>query len=165
MPGFSPDFSHSFFHCCLCIWNFHCLRHRNEFVNKIVMSQRIHPFCSDVIFDDVCVLLLSSLGLVLSSASTDTSVFCLAFPNIAVGLVHCSFIGFLQGIRTANFRRSVLILSLNSSTFGSIKNISFNCLALSSFELYDIPILALLSSFAASDICFHIPIWPYIIWT
>ena len=42
-------FFHFFHHCCLCIWNFRCLRHRNEFVNKTVMIHTIHPFFSDVI--------------------------------------------------------------------------------------------------------------------
>ena len=46
--NFSPVFPFFYF-CCLCLWNFHCLRHRNEFVNKTVMIHRIHPFFSDVI--------------------------------------------------------------------------------------------------------------------
>ena len=28
-------FSPFFFHCCLCIWYFHCLRHRNKLVHQI----------------------------------------------------------------------------------------------------------------------------------
>ena len=38
-----------FLHCRLCILNLKCLRHRNEFVHKTVMSCRILPFRSDVI--------------------------------------------------------------------------------------------------------------------
>ena len=38
-----------FDHCCLCTWNFHCLKHRNEFVNKTVMMHRLHPFSNDTI--------------------------------------------------------------------------------------------------------------------
>ena len=48
MSVFSPIFPF-FYHCCLCIWNFHCSKHRNEFVNETVMNHRIHPFCSNVI--------------------------------------------------------------------------------------------------------------------
>ena len=43
------SFSLLFYYCCLCIWNLHCLKHRNEFVNKTVMIQRIHPFFSNMI--------------------------------------------------------------------------------------------------------------------
>ena len=47
------------------------------------------------------------------------------------------FIGILQsiaaGIGTFNFVREAFIVSLNSSSFGSMKNIPLNCLALSRF--------------------------------
>ena len=46
-------------------------------------------------------------------------------------------IGILQGIAagigTSNFLRAAVIVSLNSSSLGSIKNIPLNCLAFSSF--------------------------------
>ena len=73
-----------FLHSFLCIWNFQRLRHRNEFVNKTVMSKRIYPFCSDVIL----MRFVSSSCLTWSHAFVDinnTSVFGLAFPDIAVG--------------------------------------------------------------------------------
>ena len=67
------------------------------------------------------------------------------------------FIGILQGIAagigTSNFLRAALMLSLNSSSFGSIENIPLNCLALSSFG-FSMPIFVLLSSFAASAYAF-----------
>ena len=64
----------------------------------------------------------SSLGLVLSSASTTQAYFVLFFPILrwASPLL---FIGILQGIAagigTSNFLRAALMLSLNSSSFGS----------------------------------------------
>ena len=54
-------------------------------MNKTVMSCKIHPFCSDVIL----MRFVSSSFWPWSRALVginNTSVFCLAFPNIAVGL-------------------------------------------------------------------------------
>ena len=114
-------------HCCLCNWHFKCLRHRNELVNKTAMSHRIPPFCSDVIWWEMCPA-HSNLGLVLSSASTTQANRVLRF-SILRWVPQLLFIGILQGIvagiGTSNF--------LNSSSFGSIKNIPLNCLALSNF--------------------------------
>ena len=111
------QFSPLFFHCCLCIWNFHCLRHRNEFVKKTVMSHRIHPFCSDVIL----MKFVSSSFYPWSRAFVcinNTSVFCLAFLNIAVVVSPLLFIGILQdiaaGIGTSNFLRAAFIMDLHS---------------------------------------------------
>ena len=39
-----------FVHCCLRIWYFHCLRHRNEFVHKIAVVQWIHSSSCNMIF-------------------------------------------------------------------------------------------------------------------
>ena len=39
-----------FIHRCLRIWYFHCLRHRNIFVHKIVVVQRTHSFPCNMIF-------------------------------------------------------------------------------------------------------------------
>ena len=81
-----------FFHCCHCIWNFHCLRHWIEFVNETVVSHRIHPFCKHrnfqlsssgfdcelelfiVWFDEVC-----SSPLSLSSFGFSMAHLCFAF--------------------------------------------------------------------------------------
>ena len=96
------------------------------------------------------------------------SVFCLAFPNIAFRASPLLFIGILQdiaaGIGTFNFLRAAFIVSLNSSSIGSMKNIPLNCLALSSF------------GFSTAHLCFaffffgcirqNFPhIWTYTIWT
>ena len=71
----------------------------------------------------------SSLGLVLSSASTTQAYFVLRFP-ILRWVVPRQFIGILQGIAagigTSNFLRAAFIVSLNSSSFGSLKNIPLN---------------------------------------
>ena len=156
MPEFSPFFTFSL-HGCLCIWIFHCLRHRNEFLNKTNMSYRIRLLCSDVILMSFCVP--SSLGLVLSSA--------LAFSNIAVDshplLLICILQSIAAGIGTSNFLRAAFIMCLNSSSSGSMKYILLNCLALSIFD------------FSMAHFCFafffrcirHMlaHIWPYIVWT
>ena len=120
------------------------------------MSHRIHPFCSDVIL----MRFVSSSFQPWSRALVginNTSVFCLAFSNIAVSPL--LFIGILQGIAagigTSNFLRAAFIVSLNSSSSGSLKNILFNCLALSSFG-FSISHLCFPFFFDASDICFHI---------
>ena len=78
----------------------------------------------------------STLGLVLLLASTTQAYFVLRFPQLRwVSLL--LFNGILQGIAagigTSNFLRAAFIVSLNSSSFGSMKNIPLNCLALSSF--------------------------------
>ena len=100
----------------------------------------------------------SSLGLVLSSASTTQAYFVLRFP-ILRWVSPLLFIGILQGIAagigTSNFLRAALIVSLNSSSFGSIKNIPLTCLALSSFG-FSIAYFCFAFFFAASDICVHI---------
>ena len=122
---------------------FHCLRHRNEFVNKTVVNQRIHPFFSDMILEMFvcCSLSRTFVGI------NNTSIFCLVFPNIAVGFP-LLFIGIWQGIAagigTSNFLLAVFIASLNSSSSDSMKYIPLNCLALSSFG-FSIILFALLS--------------------
>ena len=49
MPVFSGFFLF-FFHCCLCIWHFHCLRHRNEFVHWNCSDLKNSPFSCNMIF-------------------------------------------------------------------------------------------------------------------
>ena len=81
---FSSFFTFSL-HCCLCIWNFKCLRNRNEFVNKNVVSHRIHSFCNDVIL----VRFVSSSFQPWSRAFVDIQqhkrILSRVFTNIAVG--------------------------------------------------------------------------------
>ena len=99
----------------------------------------------------------SSLGLVLSSASTTQAYFVLRFP-ILRWVSPLLFLGILQGIAagigTSNFLRAAFIVSLNSSSFGSMKNIPLNCLAFSSFG-FSTAHLCFAFFFAASDIKFH----------
>ena len=100
----------------------------------------------------------STLGLVLSSASTTQAYFVLRFPTLR-WVSPLLFIGILQGIAagigTSNSLRAAFIVSLNSSSFGSMKNIPLNCLALSSFG-FSTAHLCFAFYFAPSDICFHI---------
>ena len=81
----------------------------------------------------------------LSSASSTQAYFILRFP-ILRWVSTLLFIGILQGIAagvgTSNFLRAAVIVSLNFSSFGSIKNIPLNCLASSTF---------------VSQVSFHLP--------
>ena len=103
--------------------------------------------------------------LVDSSASTTQASFVLRFP-IRRWASPLLFIGILQsiaaGIGTSNFLRAAFSVSLNSSSFGSMKKIPLNCPALSSF------------GFSKAHLCFGFfrcighkfpHIWPYIIRT
>ena len=111
-----------FHHCCLCIWNFHCLRHRNEFVNKTVMIQRIHPFFQWYDRGDVCVLLLLALVSCFRRHQQHKHI-CLAFRNAAVGFSTALYRYFARHCcRHRNFQLSTsgfdcdlefLIVSLN----------------------------------------------------
>ena len=87
-----------------------------EFVNKTAKSHGIHPFC---------------LGLLLPSASTTQAHFVLRFQKLR-WVSPLLFIGISQGVAagigTSNFARAAFIVSLNSSSFGSMKNIPLNCL-------------------------------------
>ena len=105
-------------------------------------------------------MLLLALVLCFSSASTIQAYFVLCFP-ILRWVSPLLFVGILQGIAvgigTSNFLRAAFIVSLNSSSFCSIKNIPLNCLALSSFGFSIAQLcFAFFLFFAASDIKFHI---------
>ena len=63
--------------------------------------------------------------------------------------------GIAAGIRTSNFLRAALIMSLNSSSSGSMKYIPFNCLALSRFGFSTVH-FCFAFFLAASDVNFHI---------
>ena len=153
MSGFSPVFSF-FLHCCLCIWIFFKLeasewagdqdQNSSQFSEVILMrfvSNSFWPWSR------------AFVGI------NNPSVLCLAFPNIAVGLstaLHRCFLqGIAAGIGTFNFLRAAFFVSLSSSSFGSIKNIPFSCLALSSFG-FSINHLYFAFFFATSDINFSV---------
>ena len=126
-------------------------------MHKTLMSHRVHPFCSDMIL----MRFVSSSFLPwsrVSSASIIQAYFVLRLPMLR-WVSPLLFIGILQGIAagigTSNVLRAALIVSLNSSPFGSIKNIPLNCLALSSFG-FSIAHLCFAFFFGASDICVHI---------
>ena len=100
----------------------------------------------------------SSPGLVLSSATTIQEYQVLRFP-ILRQVSPLQFTDVLQGIAagigTSNFLRAAFIVSLNSSSSGSMKKIPRNCLALSGFG-FSIAHFCFAIFFAASDICVHI---------
>ena len=69
--------------------------------------------------------------------------------------------GIATGIGISNFLRAFLMMCLNSSSFGSMKNIFLNCLALSSFG---VSIAHLCFCFALRCVRHKLPhIWPYIV--
>ena len=147
MPDFLWFF-HFFHHCCLCIWNFRCLRHRNEFVNKTVMIHTIHPFFSDVI-------LVRFVSFRRHQQHKHTP-FCVS--QCCVGFLHCSVSFFLQGlpagIGTSNFLRAAFILSWNFSHFRFDEIYSSQLWALSSFG-FSMAHFCFVFFFAGSDMCFH----------
>ena len=110
------------------------------------MSYRIRRFCSDVIF----MRFVSSSFWPSSRAFigiNNISVFCLAFPNVAVGLstaLHWYFARHCCWHRNFQF-----------STSGFQKNIPLCCLALSSCG-FSITRLCFAFFFAASNMCFQI---------
>ena len=99
-----------------------------------------------------------TLGLVHSSASTTQANLVLSLP-ILRWVSPLLFIDILQsitaGIGTSNFLRAAVIMSLNSSSFGSMKIIPLNCLALSSFG-FSIAHLCFAFFYAASDTRVHV---------
>ena len=100
----------------------------------------------------------SSLGLVYSSASTTQAYFVLRFP-IFWWFSPLLFIGILQGIAagigTSNFLQAAFTVSLNSSSSGSMKNITLDCVALSSLGFTKAHLCSAFF-FVASDIIVHI---------
>ena len=124
-------------------------------VHKTVTSCRIHPFCSDAI-------LMRCVSISFQPWSrafvTTKAFFVFRFP-ISRWVSPLLFIGVLRsiaaGIGTSNFLRATFIVSLNSLSFGSMKNIPLNSLALSSFG-FSIAHLCFAFFFAASEICTHI---------
>ena len=146
------EFFPSFLHCRPCIRFLKCLRHRNEFVHKTIMSYRIRPFCSNVIL----MRFVSSSFQPWSRAFVgidNTSVFCLAFPNIAVGFFTALYRYFCKALlRASEFptfsqRLEFFVVWLNeeySSRLSGIVDISIAHLCCAFFF------------FAASDINFHI---------
>ena len=95
--------------------------------------------------------------LIVSSASTIQAHLVLLFP-ILRQVSPRQFTGVLQGIAdgigTYNFLRAAFIVSLNSSSSGSMKKIPRNCLALSRFG-FSTAHLCFAFFFDASDTCFH----------
>ena len=93
-----------------------------------------------------------------SSASTIQAYLVVCFPILLqVSPRHVASVlqSIAAGIGISNFLRAALIVSLNSSSFGSMKKIPRNLLALSSFG-FSIAHLCFAILFAASDMCFHI---------
>ena len=123
------------------------------------MNYRIHVFGSIVILMKLVSSSFESRSRAFVGIN-NTSIFGLAFPNIAVGFP-LLFVGVLPGIAagigTSNFLRAFFMLFLKSSSSGSMKEIPLNCLALSMFG-FSMAHLCFALFVAASDICFYISV-------
>ena len=103
-----------FVHHCLCIWDFHCFRHRTKFVHQIVVTQWIHSFSCNMIF---MILVRSSFH---SNSHTfvsfnNTRMFRLVFSNCATGFpvrTTLKFLGITAGIGISNFLREFLVFKI-----------------------------------------------------
>ena len=117
MPENFHQFSYYFNTTAFASGIFHCLRHRNEFVNKTVVSQRIHPFFSEHDLGEVCVQLPLALVSCFRRHQQYKRIFVLSF-SVLRWILPLLFIGILQGIAasigTSNFLRAAFIASLNS---------------------------------------------------
>ena len=126
-------------------------------LSSAVMSYKIHPFCSDVIL----MRFVSRSFLPWSGAFVDinnTSVFCLAFPNIAVGFstaLNRYFARHRCWYRNFQLPTSGFHCELELSVVWFDEEYPSHCLALSSFG-FSIAHLCFAFFFAASDIQFHI---------
>ena len=145
-----------FLHCRLCIWYFlfleasewSCAQYCDELKNASLLQWWD--------LDDVCVQLLLALVSCFRRHQQHRRIFVLRFP-ILRWVSPLLFIGILQGIAagigTSNFLRAAFIVRLNSSSFGSMKKIPLNFLALSSFG-FSIVDFCFAFFVAASDIYF-----------
>ena len=109
-----------FYHCCLCIWNFHGLRHRNKFVHKILVTQWIDASLCDAVFMVLALRPFHAypqrfVGL------NNTSIFRLVLSNCATGLP------VLKKLKSTKHRcwhrnfqlsTSIFIVRFNSSSWG-----------------------------------------------
>ena len=78
------EFFPLFLHCCLCIWYFHCLRHKNKSVQEIGVTYGIHPLSCNMIFMTLVKRSFHAFPQRFIGFK-NTSVFCLEFFNCATG--------------------------------------------------------------------------------
>ena len=81
-----------FVHCCFCCRNFHSLRHRNKFVNQIIMLQWILTFSCNMIFviGRFRIPITHSGGFI---GFQNTRKFCLVFVRSATPTILHNFAG------------------------------------------------------------------------
>ena len=108
-----------------CIWHLcMALRHRNKFVNKIVVTQWINSFPCNMIS---MILVKRSFHALPRRfvGFNDACVFCLTIiqKRWQVSLYSSRLVlqGIAAGIGTSNFQRAFSIIPLNSSSAGSMK--------------------------------------------
>ena len=130
-------------HCCLCIRNHHCLKHRNKFMHKIVMRYWIVPFSLQCVLHESfsSLTLLLSRGFMCFSKKTESSLciwplgFCFwhnGFPCacfVTDALLH----GIAAAFGVSNFLLAFLMMSFYSSSLGPMEWIPLKFQAYSSF--------------------------------
>ena len=112
-----------FIHCCFCCGNLHGLRHRNKFVNHILMLQWIVTLSCNVV---LMIFVWSSFQTLSRRfvGFNDACVFCLTIVQNATSFPVLFASGSAKhaaGIGTSNYLGAFLKVSLNSSSAGSIK--------------------------------------------
>ena len=119
------DIFSSFFvlslHCCLCIRCFHCWGHGNKLVHQIGVTQWIHPFSRSLIF--MILVRRSTRFLMDSSVSTMQAYFVLCSSTVRQVFLYLSrwcLQGIAAGIGIFNFLRAFFMISLKSSSSGSM---------------------------------------------
>ena len=111
-----------FVNCGFCVRIFHCLEDRNSLVRKVVMTQQTEPLLSNAIF------IISLMSLMNARVSTTHKYRPFFVPQqISPCIVMLSAInGEVDSCGTSNFFRAFFMVSLNSMSSGSIKQIPLN---------------------------------------
>ena len=126
-------------HCCFCFRNFHRLRHRNNFMNQVVVGHRSISFTCNVILmvldcEDAARCLVDSWDSTMQSYMVSKSfslpIFGFAF---AFALLGCLFHGIAGAISLSDFLLGMLGISEYSLSCGSMKQIPLSPRALPNF--------------------------------
>ena len=143
-----------FYHCCFCIRNSHCLRHRNEFVNKIVMIQRIHPF--SVIWSWWCLCTAPSWSR--ARHQQYKRILSCVFQYCGL-LLHCFWRYFARHCwwhRNFQLSTSGFDCELEFFVIWFVEEYSLQVSGIVELWFLDSPSLFCFLFFAASDMCYHL---------
>ena len=121
-------------HRCFCCRNFHSLRHRNKFVNQIVVLFGIFTLFCNMVFMMIRQWFSYPQSCRFAN-SQNTRKFCFNFIGCTIPTILTALGNFLQGIARAtgvsNFLRAFLMVSLNILSSESMNWIPRNFRALS----------------------------------